>query len=94
MRIILNRKISAAFKRPYGKFDTTIKGLVYEEEDNIHIIYTDRYTLPNMQDLKLVLSATRDDEQIPVMPLEKPYRNTLVACPAPREHDAKLFWMQ
>lgn len=37
---------------------------------NIHIIYdTDRYTLPNMQDLELVLSATRDDEQIPVMPL-------------------------
>lgn len=63
-------KISAAFETPYGKFDTTIKGLVYEEEDNIHIIYdTDRYTLPNMQDLKLVLSATRDDEQIPVMPL-------------------------
>ena len=44
--------------------------IVYEDEDNIHIIYdTDRYTLPNMQDLKLVLSATRDDEQIPVMPL-------------------------
>ena len=63
-------KISAAFETPYGKFDTTIKGLVYEEEDNIHIIYdTDRYTLPNMQDLELVLSATRDDEQIPVMPL-------------------------
>ena len=66
----VDEKISAAFETPYGKFDTTIKGLVYEEEDNIHIIYdTDRYTLPNMQDLKLVLSATRDDEQIPVMPL-------------------------
>lgn len=53
-----------------GWFSATIKGLVYEEEDNIHIIYdTDRYTLPNMQDLELVLSATRDDEQIPVMPL-------------------------
>lgn len=63
-------KISAAFETPYGKFDTTIKGLVYEEEDNIHIIYdTDHYTLPNMQDLELVLSATRDDEQIPIKPL-------------------------
>lgn len=52
------------------RFDTTIKGLVYEEEDNINIIYdTDHYTLPNMQDLELVLSATRDDEQIPIKPL-------------------------
>lgn len=58
-------------KRDKGNYwKSTIKGLVYEEEDNIHIIYdTDRYTLPNMQDLELVLSATRDDEQIPVMPL-------------------------
>ncbi|WP_195279161.1 hypothetical protein [Clostridium sp. J1101437_171009_A5] len=63
-------KISAAFETPYGKFDTTIKGLVYEEENNIHIIYdTDRYTLPNMQDLERVLSATRDDEQISAKPL-------------------------
>ena len=58
-------KISAAFETPYGKLDASIKGLVYEEEDNIHIIYdTDYYTLPNMQDLEQVLSATRDDEQI------------------------------
>ena len=43
---------------------------VKKEEDNIHIIYdTDHYTLPNMQDLDLVLSATRDDEQILVKPL-------------------------
>ena len=63
-------KISAAFETPYGKFDAMIKGLVYEEEDNIHIIYdTDCYTLPNMQDLEQVLSATRDDEQLPVKPL-------------------------
>lgn len=60
-------KISAAFETPYGKFNATIKGLVYEDEDNIHIIYdTDRYTLPNMQDLEQVLGATRDDEQLPV----------------------------
>ena len=63
-------KISDAFETPYGKFDTTVKGLVYEDEDNIHIIYdTDRYTLPNMQDLEQVLGATRDDEQLPVKPL-------------------------
>ncbi|MBM6871700.1 hypothetical protein H6B27_13955 [Pseudoflavonifractor phocaeensis] len=63
-------KISAAFETPYGTFDATIKGLVYEEEDNIHIIYdTDCYTLPNMQDLEQVLSATRDDEQVPAKPL-------------------------
>ncbi|OUN25789.1 hypothetical protein [Pseudoflavonifractor sp. An85] len=63
-------KISAAFETPHGKFNPTIKGLVYEEENNIHIIYdTDRYTLPNMQDLEQVLSATRDDEQVPAKPL-------------------------
>ena len=63
-------KISAAFETLHGKFNPTIKGLVYEEENNIHIIYdTDRYTLPNMQDLEQVLSATRDDEQVPAKPL-------------------------
>ena len=63
-------KISAAFETPYGKFDTTIKGVVYEDENNIHVIHdTDCYTLPNMQDLEQVLSATRDDEQILVKPL-------------------------
>ena len=70
VRIILNEKNFCGVWNALWKFDTTIKGLVYEEEDNIHIIYdTDRYTLPNMQDLKLVLSATRDDEQILVKPL-------------------------
>lgn len=63
-------KISEAFETPYGKFDITIKGLVYENEDNIHIIHdTDRYTLPNMQALQQVLSVTRDDEQLPLKPL-------------------------
>ena len=63
-------KISEAFETPYGKFDTTIKGLVYEDENNIHIIHdTDRYTLPNMQALQQVLSVTRDDEQLPLKPL-------------------------
>ena len=52
-----------------------IKGIVYEEEDNIHIIYdTDRYTLPDMQGLKQRLGATRDEEQISVKPLMEAIR--------------------
>lgn len=63
-------KIAAAFEAPNGKLDTTIRGLVYEDEDNIHIIYdTDCYTLPNMHDLEQTLSITRDDEQLVVNPI-------------------------
>ena len=68
-------KISAVFETSYGKLDSMIKGVVYEEEDNIHIIYdTDRYTLPDMQGLKQRLSATRDEEQISVKPLMEAIR--------------------
>lgn len=56
-----------AFEKSNGTFDCTVKGLVYEDMDNIHVIRdTDQYTLPNMEELKQRLSATRDDELLSV----------------------------
>ena len=58
-------QIAFAFETKNGKIDRQVKGLVYEDIDNIHIIYdTDRYTLPNMERLEQILSATRDETTI------------------------------
>lgn len=71
-------KIAAAFETRNGKFDSKVKGLIYEEADNIQIIRdTDRYTLPNMEVLEQKLSATRDDEMIPLFSVIKVLQENL-----------------
>lgn len=65
-----HEKIAQAFSHSNGNFNNSVRGLIFEDEDNIHVIYdTERYTLPNMNTLEQLLKATQDDEQLPAQPI-------------------------
>lgn len=81
-------KIAAAFETQSGKFDISVQGLVYEDADNMQVIRnTDRYTLPDMEELEMRLRLTQDDEQIVLDSVRnaiRAYADTLSGTPRER----------
>lgn len=60
-------QIALAFETEKGWFDCQVKGVVYEDVSNIHIIRnTERYTLPDMEELERKLKATREQEKLSI----------------------------
>jgi len=73
-------KIAEAFENRNGNFDPTVKGVIYESIDQIHIIRdTERYTLPNLEVLEHMLRETRDEEMVPLAPIIEVLENKLVS---------------
>jgi len=73
-------KIAEAFETRNGKFDSAVKGVVYESIDQIHIIRdTERYTLPNLEELEHTLKETRDEEMLPITPIMDVLENRLIS---------------
>ena len=63
-------KIAAVFRNQKGNRDFDVEGIVYENPENIHIIHrTERYTLPQVNQLNELLASTRDEEWLDVEPL-------------------------
>ena len=63
-------KIAAAFHNKFGSRDFDVEGIVYENPDDIHIIRrTERFTLPQADQLNELLASTRDEEWLDVAPL-------------------------
>lgn len=71
-------QIALAFETEKGWFDRQVKGLVYEDVSNIHIIRdTERYTLPDMEELERKLKVTREKEQLSIYSIAEAIRGEL-----------------
>lgn len=63
-------KIAQTFENHNGKFDFSVKGVIYETIDQIHIIRDTEYcTIPNLDVLEKILSGTREEELLPLAPI-------------------------